>query len=478
LEHMTRLQPSLMEVTRALADRARAARFNFGEDTAIVAVQHMLWQTIDLFEAVVSLGVKRENIFALGKVYSNSPIVIGALRDQGITIVESTMPAPGEFKPYFVHDVECLWEVVARTLARRNIKRILVLDDGGRCITRMPVELSRKYQVAGVEQTSFGMFLFEEDPPPFAVVSWARAAVKLHIGGPIFSHCLLTKLQSRVLGGDLLTNEDAGIIGLGSIGSAMAHLLVRQRNRVLYYDPDPHVPSYLHGRVTRADSLEELMLRSNYVFGCSGRQPFKDQWPVRYRPGIKLFSASAGDQEFNPLIKDLINTPNLNVTPHAWDICAPHGPSGPITIAYMGYPYNFVSRDIEAVPTAVVQIETGGLLAALLQARLHLSISEAEEVQNRGIQRTSPEAQSLIYETWRTAMKGRRIDLHQVYGFDRNLLHATRQRWWFFNHSEPQPSLSFDSNLAVENLMAHIIDERHPSEFGYERQFEPDLSPF
>jgi hypothetical protein len=476
---MTKLQPSLMEVTRALADCARAARFNFGEDTAIVAVQHMLWQTIDLFEAIVSLGVRRENIFALGKVYSNSPLVIGALRDQGITIVESTIPAVGEFKPCFMHDVERLWEVVARTLARRDIKRILVLDDGGRCSTQMPIELARNYQVAGVEQTSFGMFLFEENPPPFAVVSWARAAVKLHIGGPIFSHCLLTKLQSRVLGGKPLSNEDVGIIGLGSIGSAMANFLVRQHNNVLYYDPDPRlaIPSYLYERISRVESLEELMLRSNYVFGCSGRQPFKDQWPVKYRPGIKLFSASAGDQEFNPILKDLTATSDLHVTPDAWDIYAQHGPSGPISIAYKGYPYNFVSRDIEAVPTAVVQIETGGLLAALLQARLHLSLCEADGAQNCGIQRTSPEAQSFVYETWLTAMKSRRIDLPQVYGFNRSLLQAARQRWWFFNHSQPQPSLSFDSNLAVENLMADIIDERHPLEFGNERQLEPDLCP-
>ncbi|HVF21797.1 MAG TPA: hypothetical protein VM941_01930, partial [Pyrinomonadaceae bacterium] len=75
---------SLLEVTRALSNCAQEADFDFGADTAIVAVQHMLWQTIDLLAAIAALGVKRENIFALGKVYSNSPIVIGTLRDRGI----------------------------------------------------------------------------------------------------------------------------------------------------------------------------------------------------------------------------------------------------------------------------------------------------------------------------------------------------------------------------------------------------------
>ena len=405
--------------------------------------------------------------------------MIGALRDRGITIVESTTPAPGEFKPCFVQDVDLLWEVVARTLARRDIKRILVLDDGGRCISQMPAELSRKYQVAGVEQTSFGMFLFEKTPPPFAVVSWARTAVKLHIGGPIFSYCLLMKLQSRVLGGNLLRNEKVGIIGLGSIGSAMANLLERQNNVVLFYDPDPQlqVPAYLQERISRVDSLEELMMRSEYVFGCSGRQPFKDQWPMKYRPGIKLFSASAGDQEFNPIIRDLTARPDVEVTTHAWDIRAQRGPSGPISIAYLGYPYNFVSRDIEAVPTAVVQVETGGLLAALIQARLCLSLCAAGRAQNRGIQRTSPEAQSFIYETWLTAMKGRRIDLHQVYGFDPSVLEGARRPPWFSTHSEPQPPPSADTNT-VEHLLARMVEGSNLSEFGNERQLEPDLCSF
>ena len=60
---MTKLRPRLMDVTRGLSNRARTADFNFGEDTAIVAVQHMLWQTRDLFEALSSLGAKRANIF-------------------------------------------------------------------------------------------------------------------------------------------------------------------------------------------------------------------------------------------------------------------------------------------------------------------------------------------------------------------------------------------------------------------------------
>ncbi len=120
-----------MEVTGALSNCARTAGFDFGSDTALVAVQHMLYQTVDLFRAIGQIGLKPENIFALGKVYSNSDPVINAIRNMGATVVESTMPAPGEFDASFDRDTQRLWDTVSENLARRKIKRIIVLDDGG-----------------------------------------------------------------------------------------------------------------------------------------------------------------------------------------------------------------------------------------------------------------------------------------------------------------------------------------------------------
>ena len=474
---MTKPMPSLMKVTGGLSNRARTAHFDFGEDTAIVAVQHMLWQTRDLFEALSWLGAKRENIFALGKIYSNSPLVMAALRNQGITVLESTTPNAGEFEPAFQEDVNRLWKVVRLSIAQRHIRRILILDDGGKCCTSIPTDLLARYAVAGVEQTSFGIFVFEETPPPFAVISWARSAVKRHIGGPLFSECLLAKVQSHFLHGTALTGENVGIIGLGSIGSALANLLARQQNRVFFFDPDTfyEVPAYLSGRVTRLDSLRELMLRCDYVFGCSGRKPFKDQWPLPYRPGIKLFSASGGDQEFGAIIDDLKTRPGFNLTSATRDIYCADGPSGLIFIAYLGYPYNFVSRGIEAVPTHIVQIETGGLLAGLIQARTHLTLCEDGHARNSGIQRVSPEAQRFVYELWLKTMNDSLVNLREVYGYDPGVLDAASDRYWFVKNSEPCPSSSYEPNRAAEAAMARMIEGQTSSSFGKQRQFKTNL---
>jgi hypothetical protein len=419
---------------------AKTAGFLFGNDTALVAVQHMLKQTVDLFQNIGAMGLDLKNIFALGKVYSNSAKVMETLRSMGITVVESVVPPPGEFHHYFEQDTDRLWQVAAEQLARRNINRVLVLDDGGVCITSVPPEVLHHYSLCGVEQTSLGMFLFEEKPPPVAVMAWARSAVKLEIGGPIFSRCFIDRFITEFLRHRTLTREQLGIIGMGSVGRAVASLAVRQGNDVLYYDPNKIVTSPHTNKLTRLDSLEELMVRCDYVVGCSGRNPFNKKWPLNYKPGIKLLSASGGDQEFSPIINDLKQKSDLRIIPETWDLSFADGPSGPIQIAYMGYPYNFVLRAVEAVPTRIVQLETGGLLAALVQARMYLDLFETNPTMNRGIYRVSPKAQRFVFEKWLQAMRDHDIDIVELFGYDQALLNATKHDEWFAEESEPHKS--------------------------------------
>lgn len=462
---MQHSQLAPLEVTQALLDRALAAQFRFDEDTALVAVQHMLEQTVDLLEAIAEMGVRHQNIFALGKVYSNSSVVIQTLRNRGITVVDSIMPEPGEFDQYFEQDCRRLWQVVAETLARRRIKRILVLDDGGFCITTVPPELLSRYSICGVEQTSLGMFLFEEKPPPFAVISWARAAVKLEIGGPIFSQCLIDRLTTGLRERWVFQREQLGLIGLGSIGRAMANLAAREslaareEKQVFFYDPrkDLQICPMLRRHITRLESLEELMMRCDCVIGCSGRNPFKNNWPLNHKPGIRLISGSGGDQEFGPIINYLKTKPDFHIDEDTWDVTSQMGPCGPIQIAYLGYPYNFVSRAPEAVPTRIVQLETGGLLAALIQAGMYLKLCEEGRAHNSGIHRVSPTAQRFVYEEWLGAMRALKIDLVRMFGYHPVLLSAAQHEAWFAQNSEPYPGYHDVSLRIVEEEMTQLF---------------------
>ena len=179
------------------------------------------------------------------------------------------------------------------------------------------------------------------------------------------------------------------------------------------------------------------MIRCDYVVGCSGRNPFNKRWPLKHKPGMKLLSASSGDQEFGPIINDLKRKPDFTITPETWDLNFAHGPCGPIQIAYMGYPYNFVSRAVEAVPTRIVQLETGGLLAALIQAKIYLDLCETGHATNRGIYRVTPVAQRFVFERWLQAMGDHHVDIVQLFGYESAMLDATRQSKWFAENSEP-----------------------------------------
>ena len=456
---MSKIQVFPLTVTRSLLNRARGAEFHFGEDTALVAVQHMLLQTVDLFQTIGAIGLNLKNAFALGKVYSNSPPVIQSLRAMGVTVLESTTPPPGQFHSFFEHDVQQLWKIAGDTLRQRNIKRILVLDDAGLCITNTPAEVVQRYAVCGVEQTSQGMFRFEESPPPFAVISWARSAVKLHVGGPIFSQSFQEKLNTEHLRGRSLRGASVGIIGLGSIGRSAARLMSRQGAKVLFYDPLVQAPQSLQGTITRARSLEELMMSCDYVAGCSGRNPFRGQWPVRHQPGIKLFSASGGDHEFGPIIDDLKQKSDFDINPETWTITSKQGPSGPIEIAYLGYPYNFVSRALEAVPTRVVQIETAGLLAALIQARFYLQVCERRAKDNAGVHRVAPKAQHFVFDTWARAMKDYGIALSDVFGYEEEMLRAAQHESWFSENTDQAVSRLNETATTVEDLMTRFLSQ-------------------
>lgn len=455
---MQHSQLAPLEVTHALLDRASAAQFSLEEDTALIAVQHMLEQTVDLFDTIADMGVRHENIFALGKVYSNSCVVIKTLRNRGITVVDSTMPEPGEFDRHFEQDCKRLWQVATDALATRRIKRILILDDGGSCISTVPPELLSRYSICGVEQTSMGMFLFEEKPPPFPVISWARSAVKLEIGGPLFSQCLIDRLTTGLRERTAFQREQLGLIGLGSIGRAMANLAAREApegKKVLFYDPrqDLQICRMLSRYITQVESLEELMMRCDCVIGCSGRNPFKHNWPFNHKPGIRLLSGSSGDQEFGPIINYLKTKPDFHVDEDTWEIRSELGPSGPIQIAYLGFPYNFVSRAPAAVLTRIVQLETGGLLAALIQARMYLQLCEEGRACNSGIYRVSPTAQRFVYEEWLRTMRALKIDIVKIFGFHPVILNATQDEAWFAQNSEPHPGYQ---DLALSTVEAEM----------------------
>jgi hypothetical protein len=109
------------------------------------------------------------------------------------------------------------------------------------------------------------------------------------------------------------------------------------------------------------------------------------------------------------------------------------------------------------VPTRIVQLETGGLLAALIQARLYLKLCEEGRARNSGIHRVSPGAQSFVYDEWLRAMRALKIDMVKMFGYDPVMLNAAQHEAWFAKNSEPHPGYQDLSLRTVEEEMDRLF---------------------
>jgi hypothetical protein len=174
---------------------------------------------------------------------------------------------------------------------------------------------------------------------------------------------------------------------------------------------------------------------------------------------VKLLSCSGGDQEFAPIIRDLKALLGFKIDSHSWDIDSEYGPCGPIHIAYRGFPYTFVSRGIEAVETRVVQLETGGLLAGLIQARLCLELGETAFKPMKGIHRLAIDAQRFIYNKWCEVMKRDGIDVCHVFGYDPAVLRQAQHISWFTQNTQPHPDDPYQPITELEAMMRRLLDE-------------------
>ena len=106
-----------------------------------------------------------------------------------------------------------------------------------------------------------------------------------------------------------------------------------------------------------------------------------------------------------------------------------------------------------------MQLETAGLLAGLIEARIYLESVEEDHEQDTRIHRVSPDAQKFIYEAWQLALKNRGIDIRELYGYDPALLAATQCTDWLADNSEPRSPLNTASVQRVENAIRVMLDQ-------------------
>jgi hypothetical protein len=377
--------------------------------TLLVCGQHLLETTGSLFEAYIALGAKPENIYVIGKIYSNNESVENRLQNLGIHVhPNSEQTIYGNLTKRYAEDVAAMW---ARVLKEKKcclgtkIKRVLVIDDGGYVLERIPKTILGKHseeaiELFAVEQTSSG--LDSTHVCNCSVIEVATAAAKAWLEPSWIAKMIVEKVDKCIQ--QLLTKgmeiKSYAVVGLGRVGSqVLLHLLQgkSEGQKIVIYDKNIEKTKTEFGEaVVAAGQLKEVF-NSDIIIGCTGtdialpgclevikNKKDSDRQTV-------CISVSSTDIEFRGIL-------TAYHTEHRKSVCDPladiHWYN--CIVKRGGTPVNF-DGGCHSVESSKIQVTRGLLLEAVLQACTMFPTLNRTESKNYML---DPIRQQKVMESW------------------------------------------------------------------------------
>src|SRR3989339_406249 len=407
-------------------------------NTAIVFAQHLLETTASLIKAIIEVNTSAsmrkkqgnilpENIWGIGKIYSSSAVVVKAMRNLGINLLEDGIPeTPDGYAKANREAIQKLWKRVSSTISQRGIKKVIVVDDGGRLIEHIPEDLRLSVQMAAVEQTRGGLYSREVNSLLCPLIPVASSAIKKHFLEPYMIAEAIFRAEKTIIDLGITPDKVCGILGNGAIGSAIIDYLLKKNIKVIVYDPDPNVfKQFLGENLYRVNSVEEVIVNASFIFGCVGSHILQS---VREETAFKLvdvFSLANRDKTFISTTSEqgeflMLLRIMTEIFYRTHDSDAKFNPLGDlvsvncngrkITIKNMGYPFNFPVRDekgawIQAwnVPARDIELTQCAMFTGIIQAALLATKAQSGgQAINQGgrIVSLDAEAQRYIAKLW------------------------------------------------------------------------------
>jgi hypothetical protein len=241
-------------------------------------------------------------------------------------------------------------------------------------------------ELVGIEQTTSGLWQ-KDNWPEITVIEVAGSAVKRFVEPPLIAEAVIKKARFALQTAH--AEKVCGVIGLGNIGTAVARALAIDGWTVVGYDIS-NVPVPLGVEVVA--SLDQVITRADYVFGCTGRDIFGGvtELPPMSKGEKVLFSCSSEDVEFQSLVRGKRQTLQQPLL----DVVIPAG-HGSWRIVRGGYPINFDGSPT-SVPSALIQLTRGLLLSGVLQATL---CSRSRPNRTQG-EKLWPQLQQFVLRAW------------------------------------------------------------------------------
>ncbi len=321
---------------------AELCQFNL-QNAGVLARQHLLSTTYDLFEKLFAKNLNPNNVFLLGKCYSTNRETLGRFVARGARVSPYSC-AFDSHRHFDEQSNEAVEKLLAYSSSQLSgLERVLIIDDGGDLLLAANGAFKNAF---GIEQTSSGFRKLNYAPLKYPVVNVARSEAKLKFESPMIAEIVAVKLQPY-----LLESSRILIIGNGAIGNSIYELLGK-RYSVTSYD--------VSGNKQELFSESKLKLDVyDIIIGCTGNTVLQPEQLKQCKKDVVLASASSSDIEFPALFlrKQFLRSSECHQT------LSING----ITLLNSGFPINFDGNKYSVSPEKI-QFTRSLLLAGIHQA--------------------------------------------------------------------------------------------------------------
>ncbi|MDB4992218.1 MAG: Adenosylhomocysteinase [Parcubacteria group bacterium] len=364
-------------------------------DCAIVVHTHLLGNSFPFFRHLSHL-VSPGHIYILEKPYSTIRSVFENLVRSGYDVTEVPVESGVPYEFSTKKGTEVLWKKIIENQKKYAFKKLIIVDDGGDLWLSIPWDELEGLEIVGVEQTQRGITRVEKTNhriPP--IISVASSGTKKIVESEFIGISVVKKLQEI---GAITASKQIGILGVGSIGSAVERALIAAGRTALSYDPTYHTAE-TRGENT-VSSIDVLLNRCDLIIGTVGSDSIVGTALERVSGSKVLASASSADVEFHSLLK----LAEQNDDAYGTKIVSVHDGLN-LKILNGGYPINF-DRTVDSTPDEDIVLTRCLLYIGAMQAAYLLSIHE----QTPGIYELDPLSQTRLLHEWLVYKK----KLHQV----------------------------------------------------------------
>ncbi len=284
----------------------------------LLSCQHLLADSKQMYQHLLSLGLKPENCVVVGKNYSTCTEIMQELVALGCVVASFS----DEFEPLRSFDdwfAEKLTAFIRTEILRRDMKsysKIIVLDDGGFMHLVVSGLCGDFANIVGIEQTSSGHHRIQASGVRFPFISVARSYHKLHYESPYIAMVGAERIM-RSLSASGKKSPRTLVFGLGPIGRLIAgRLLLVEKMDGCVIDPKSEMirregrgdvasrgvfdllreKHYLH-----PDELAKRIGEFDLLIGCTGTPVLAENQIDLLHPEAALISMSSSDREFPSL---------------------------------------------------------------------------------------------------------------------------------------------------------------------------------